>query len=626
MFARPASAENDQLKRKQQILSEFRGFRLKHELGNAPQYDELLADIILQEMRNLNIGEAIEAVACTLYPNQAGKENQEAKRQKLIRRLNRTLYLRIFLRLQRNVSIYHYDAKEYFSLSDDSGKFKNGDRSKDIIHACKQQQKQLWLLLENYNKAPSTVDIQYDDPDKEYTPFNDAIDAISGLTDKAMNAGTKVTTGSIVYTGNNTRFTAIAGQVFSIGSFVINVVDFLLIPTGYIYKAIKKEDVPFNTENNIRWGLATVSLALAIIGMALPPAALGIAITTTAITLLISTITMFKFFYDRYRIAKGRERLKQFIRDEKAEVISAQEDAYRIRKQIRIHLNSKHPQMNVIEKLCDKLVEINTRFEQHCETYQKLAVQKKGLDVAHHQHQSYLELGSNILTLLVSGLAIGAAVLAVNPLTTPLAIGLAATAAVVGFGIVITRKYLEYRRKRKQRLIERELGYSTTVQFDTTAKMMEKMYAGNELQEPTSQNEKVRKIAKRLEKLTKDRNTESVVNFFVTCERKLSKMNINSDEFEQIFYELDSELQEKTFSLLKQGIELVKTNDIFLTNDDKKRLAESDKLSGLFNAQGIDIDFDLSSIRYLNAPSDSSSDENRPLLGDKAPNITAELR
>lgn len=614
----PFFAEKDDIDSNQAMIEEFRKFRKKHDLGSDSFYDDLLAEVISEQLVTLDMETAIAAIAHTFYRDHPDKVRQEEKRKKLIENLSQTLYLHIFSRIKRHADKQKYDLKSYYQIGQKNDPYKNGVRSRDIIKACKDQYNAFFNLLENYNKAPASADLQFDDPDQKHSTMSDTIETLTGMTDKAATAGSKLTAGSIVYSGNSTKFHVFAAQAFSIASFVINVVDFLLIPLGYIYKLVKKEPVPFNKANNIRWALASISLGLAITSMMFPPAALGIAITTAAITLTISTITFVQFFYHRHNIKRAREAVKQCLREVKALIIADQEEAYRIRKDIRISMNSDKPQITVIDELNEKLQAVNRRFADHTETFKELAREKKALDIAHHQHRSYAEIGSNVVKLLLSGMVIAGAILIANPVTAPIAIGLAAGAAVIGLGIMIVKKILQVRHKRKERELENQLGHTTTVKFDTTAKMMEKLYASKDISPPTHEDRVIR-ITKRLRQITKLNNPASVIEFFLACERKLNNTGLSSREFDEIFYDIPAELHNKTFDLLQKGIESVKNGELFLKTGQKETLEKSDLLYSLFHNNGVDVDFMRKSLRRQqtldNNSDDSDSDsETRALL------------
>jgi hypothetical protein len=80
---------------------------------------------------------------------------------------------------------------------------------------------------------------------------------------------------------------------------VMQGINFLLIPFAYIYYAAKGEPVPFNTSNNIKWALSGVGLALALVGVLVPPAAVAILFTAVAIGLISSIAGLAAHIVDR---------------------------------------------------------------------------------------------------------------------------------------------------------------------------------------------------------------------------------------------------------------------------------------------------------------------------------------
>ena len=124
------------------------------------------------------------------------------------------------------------------------------------------------------------------------------MEAFTGVSSGAIGVGGKIVAGSVIYAGGEiSSGQIIANIVFSSWSLLINVIDFLLVPAGYLYKLVKKQKLPINLDNNSKWLMAGVTLLLSIISAAVQAAATVISFVSAGLGIVFSILTVIKAHY-----------------------------------------------------------------------------------------------------------------------------------------------------------------------------------------------------------------------------------------------------------------------------------------------------------------------------------------
>lgn len=92
---------------------------------------------------------------------------------------------------------------------------------------------------------------------------------------------------------------AATSQAFGFLGLALSAFYTIMIPALYFYYKVSGEPVPFTVTNNVRWAVSVTAVVLSVIGILVPPAALGICFAGAAIALIVNVIAMAKIIHAR---------------------------------------------------------------------------------------------------------------------------------------------------------------------------------------------------------------------------------------------------------------------------------------------------------------------------------------
>lgn len=92
---------------------------------------------------------------------------------------------------------------------------------------------------------------------------------------------------------------------FKYSVLALAIIDFIRIPVTYLAAWQLGEKIPVSATKNARWFYASLSLSLSLAAVTMPAVAPVIAIVSSSLGLLVSLVSLGKFFYRRHRV--GRE-------------------------------------------------------------------------------------------------------------------------------------------------------------------------------------------------------------------------------------------------------------------------------------------------------------------------------
>lgn len=299
-------------------------------------------------------------------------------------------------------------------------------------------------MLRNQNNHIDAARIKVEVMHHEHSLAKDIIETVTGISGSAFGAGGRITTETVVYSGQSTPNPTqqTLNQVFFIGSLTANVLDFLLVPCGYLYyKFWRKEPVPFNTENNLKWALAGLSLTLAIISTAARVASMPISFISGGVAFVSGGINIIRYFYDLHTAHQklnaciaGIETLTRKIQNDLATLNEIDDYPENV-----LSLNQKSSLKNLWQK----------KLDQHSQKLQAMYFAKHHAERTYTQRKSPIELVDGIVKAAFAVVILIGTGLSTNPATIWIGMGLIAAVAVTNLIFVIVKKTIELIKKRR---------------------------------------------------------------------------------------------------------------------------------------------------------------------------------
>ena len=304
------------------------------------------------------------------------------------------------------------------------------------------------------------------------------IEIFTGVSSSAMAVGSKVTAGAVVYSGESTKDQETATTLFSIGSLIFNVLNFLQIPAGYLYKLYKNETVPFNQENNYKWAQATLMLALSIISAAVKSTALIISYFSAGINAAISVEEFFKYFYSIKEKEKEIDDIRMRIMEKKNNIKIDMLIINHAQDDIRSLYDPQHPNMRVIQPLIIELSKSYHLWYQHCDELQTLTHEKFHLKRDLHYQKSKTAFTFNMSNVLFTfAIIAGTVLLAVNPVTVTIGTYLIAMTAITSLLTLVAQKIIQVIQQRNEYRYEKSQRKMIEIKQDTTCELIKRMHS-----------------------------------------------------------------------------------------------------------------------------------------------------
>jgi hypothetical protein len=268
----------------------------------------------------------------------------------------------------------------------------------------------------------------------------DIIETITGVSGGAITVGGKISAGTVVYSGEASKGRETANNIFFGASLAVNIIDFLMIPLGYLYKYYKGEKIPFNFDNNSKWIISGITLSLAVISAVFHPAAVVISFVSASFGLCVSFYSIAKYFYDYHaslrKLALAKDKIESLTRKIQKEMVAFNET------QDQLRLTSSTPQHKLHLEKCYH------SYHHHCNKLTNVAHEKFNIERACVRQKSPVELIFNISKCVVSAAVIIGTGLLTNPVTLPIGMIMLATSAIVGLLALITKKAIQIVQKR----------------------------------------------------------------------------------------------------------------------------------------------------------------------------------
>lgn len=316
------------------------------------------------------------------------------------------------------------------------------------------------------------------EPARDQSLAKDIIEIATGVSSNAAAAGGKITAGTIIYAGQEpTPDQQLANNIFWIGSLAVTIIDFLMIPLGYLYKLYKKEPVPFNFDNNFKWTLAGVTLFLSIISASVAASARAISFVSAGLAIVIGIASLCKYFYDYKKTGREFHIATQRVADLTEEIQQDMDEINHLQDQIRL--------MNINNPANQK--DLHTCAIQLAKTYRALNLHREELKSSYfmmHQlerkfirQKSPIELISNCIKFLLAGIVLAGTVLVANPVTAGIGMGLLASAALLSLVLIIAKKTIQIFQKRHERDQEKKRNRKIEIPLNTTSTIFQALRA-----------------------------------------------------------------------------------------------------------------------------------------------------
>ncbi len=299
-------------------------------------------------------------------------------------------------------------------------------------------------MLGTRNNLIDAARIEVELRHKEQSLAKDIIETITGISGSALSAGGRITTETVVYSGESTPNPTqqTFNQIFFVGSLTANILDFLLVPCGYLYyKLWRKEPVPFNTENNLKWAMAALTLTLAIISTAARVTSMPISFISSGFAIVFGGVNIIKYFYDLYQ---ARQNLNLSIN--KIETLSQ-----KIQSDLAI-INELHnyPSAYLTPKSKEKLLQLHqARLDHHSQKLQAAYYKKHDAERVYQNQKSPIELVDGIVKVALAFVVLAGTIVSLNPATIWIGMGLIAAVAVTNLIFVVAKKTYQLIQKRR---------------------------------------------------------------------------------------------------------------------------------------------------------------------------------
>lgn len=279
----------------------------------------------------------------------------------------------------------------------------------------------------------------------------DIIEVVTGVSSNAITVGGKITAGTIIYTDHESETQSLFSKIFGIASLIASGIDFTLIPLGYLYKFYKGEEIPFNTENNIKWALSGLTFLLAIISTAIAVTGRVISFIGAGLAIIVGIASVIKYFYDYKKTGREFEEAIRKIETLTDQIKCEMQAINQIQNQIRL-LDLNHPEDKLtLNPLAIQLAVCYQSYNRHCEELKETHYQKNHFERQFIRQKSPVELIANSVKFVLAGLVLAGTILSLNPATITIASALLATAAVISLITIIAKKTIQIIDKRKER-------------------------------------------------------------------------------------------------------------------------------------------------------------------------------
>jgi hypothetical protein len=276
----------------------------------------------------------------------------------------------------------------------------------------------------------------------------DIIETITGVSGGAITVGGKITAGTVVYSGEASKDLETANKIFFGASLTVNIIDFLMIPLGYLYKLYKREKIPFNFENNSKWIIAGITLTLAIISVAFHPAAVVVSFISASFGVCLSIYSIAKYFYDYHaslnKLASTKDKVESLTSKIQKEMAAINET----QDQLRLMTTTQQDNNKDTKQLKLHLAKCYHSYHHHCNKLTNITREKFNIEHAFMRQKSRVELIFNITKCVISAAVIIGTGLLTNPVTLPMGTIMLATSAIVGLLALITKKTIQIVQKR----------------------------------------------------------------------------------------------------------------------------------------------------------------------------------
>jgi hypothetical protein len=335
------------------------------------------------------------------------------------------------------------------------------------------------MISDRLNPTPTIKNLESTeielDPPIDHGLWKDIIEVVTGVSSNAITVGGKITAGTMIYTGGQaTDDQQVANNIFWGMSLGASVLDFLLTPLGYLYKFYKKEPVPFNTENNLKWFLAGITLLLAIISAAAAVTSRIISFITAGFNIVVGIISICKYFYDYRKSAKAFQKAVQDVEKLTWQINKNMETINQYQDLIR-KINFKDPQYeSLLNPLMINLAQTYQSYHEHCAQLKQTYQLKNHLERQYIRQKSPIEIVANSIKFLLAGIVLAGTVLSLNPATLPIGIGLMASAAVASLLTIIVKKTVQIINKRIER--ENESKRNRRIEIPLTTSILMKQF------------------------------------------------------------------------------------------------------------------------------------------------------
>lgn len=308
------------------------------------------------------------------------------------------------------------------------------------------------------------------EPARDQSLAKDIIEIFTGISTNAATAGGKITAGMIIYSeGDATPDQRLANNIFWIGSLIASVLDFLMIPLGYLYKFFKKETVPFNFENNTKWILAGITLLLAIISAAASITSRVISFISAGLAIVVGIASVYKYFYDYQKTGREFQAAVQRVETLTERIQMNMDEINHLQDQIRL-LHTDHPaNKNHLYGYVIQLAKAYRTYNLHGEELKASYYAMHHLERKFIRQKSPVELISNTLKFVLAGVVLAGTVLTLNPVTAAIGMGMLASAALLSLVTIIAKKTIQIIQKRIERDHEKKRQCRIKIPLNSTS-------------------------------------------------------------------------------------------------------------------------------------------------------------
>lgn len=167
-----------------------------------------------------------------------------------------------------------------------------------------------------------------------------------------------------------------------------------------------------------------------------------------------------------------------------------------------------------------------------------------------------------------------------------------AGAAIASFATFIGKRIFQVRRKKRERQMEMKLEHSIEVKKNSTSKLLATLRSENELNAVNDISHQATTIEEKLITFIDAENKPGVLEYFVTLEKTFIRLELDEEDVDSIFDEIDDDVVENAFQLLKEVLNDINQGKLYLHDQLKAHLEDVELLASQFDKFDVTVEFE----------------------------------